>query len=96
MNKKFHNDFKIPFERSYRVVPGKLLAGCYPGDINPEEARRKLKGIIGDGIRRLINLMQEGETDRNGMLFAPYEPIARSIAEEMGAAVVFERMPVHV
>ena len=31
----------VPSPRSYWVIPGKLLAGCYPGDKNPKEATAK-------------------------------------------------------
>jgi hypothetical protein len=24
----------VPFDRSYWVVPGRFLAGCYPGDLD--------------------------------------------------------------
>ena len=32
----------LPFERSYWVIPGKLLAGEYPAAADPNEAYRKL------------------------------------------------------
>ncbi len=28
----------VPFNRSYWVVPGKFLAGCYPGSVNKDKA----------------------------------------------------------
>ena len=34
---------KVPFNRSYWVVPGKLLAGCYPGSEDPIEEKRNLE-----------------------------------------------------
>jgi hypothetical protein len=37
--------FKVPFNRSYWVVAGKLLAGGYPGSEDPMEEERKLKGL---------------------------------------------------
>jgi hypothetical protein len=49
---------KIPFNRSYWVVPGKLLAGGYPGSENPVEEERKLKGLFQAGIRHVISLME--------------------------------------
>ena len=56
-------DFTKPFDRSYWVVPGKLLAGCYPGDKNREIAKKKLQGLIDCGIRLVVNLMEESELD---------------------------------
>ena len=35
----------LPFERSYWVIPGKLLAGEYPAAADPDEAYRKLDGL---------------------------------------------------
>jgi hypothetical protein len=41
---------KVPFNRSYWVVPGKLLAGCYPGSEDSIEEERKFKGLMGNHI----------------------------------------------
>lgn len=46
--------------RSYRIVPGTLLAGCYPGAKNPKEAEPKLEGLLACGIRFVVNLMAKG------------------------------------
>ena len=54
---------KVSFNRSYWVVPGKLLAGGYPGSENPVEEERKLKGLIQAGIRHVISLMEAQEYD---------------------------------
>jgi hypothetical protein len=70
----------IPFPRSYWVVPGELLAGCYPGAKNPKEATAKLTALINSGIRHVINLMEPDERDRTGQLFVPYEDRLESIA----------------
>ena len=61
-----------PFDRSYWVIPGKLLAGTYPGDKDPAEARRKLQGLLDCGVRHVINLMEKDEVDHSGRLFVPY------------------------
>ena len=55
---------KVPFNRSYWVVPGKLLAGGYPGSEDPIEEERNLKGLIQEGIRHVISLMEPQEYDR--------------------------------
>jgi hypothetical protein len=41
----------VPFERSYWVEPGKILAGAYPGDRRLDVARVKLQGLLDVGIR---------------------------------------------
>jgi hypothetical protein len=48
------------------VVPGKLLAGYYPGDLNPSRMEEKLKGLLRAGIRYVINLMEENEQNWDG------------------------------
>jgi protein tyrosine/serine phosphatase len=55
---------RVPFQTAYWVVPGKLLAGGYPGSSNPADARRKLTGLIEAGIRHVIDLMEPQETER--------------------------------
>lgn len=40
-----------PTSSSYWVVPGLLLAGAYPGDPDPAEHDRKVKALLGAGIR---------------------------------------------
>ncbi len=55
---------KVPFNRSYWVVPEKLLAGGYPGSENPIEEKRNLKGLIQAGIRHVISLMEPKEYSR--------------------------------
>jgi hypothetical protein len=40
---------KVPFNRSYWVVPGKLLAGCYPGSEDP------IGRVFGDVFGDILN-----------------------------------------
>ena len=63
---------KAPFNRSYWVIPGKLLAGCYPGSEDPMEEERNLKGLIQARIRHVISLMETQEYDRSDDPFPPY------------------------
>ncbi|MGI8608000.1 MAG: protein-tyrosine phosphatase family protein [Candidatus Dormibacteria bacterium] len=62
-----------PYQRSYWVSPGRLLAGHYPGAANSDEASHKLDGLVAASIRHVVNLMEEGERDRSGAIFVPYE-----------------------
>ncbi|UCF85330.1 MAG: hypothetical protein JSV50_06745 [Desulfobacteraceae bacterium] len=84
----------VPFNRSYWVVHGKFMAGCYPGSEVKEDAQQKLKGLLEHGIQHIINLMEPGEVDWSGEAFVPYEAPMGSMAEKMGRAITFERMPV--
>jgi hypothetical protein len=52
-----------PTASSYWIVPGRLLAGAYPGDSDPETHRVKVQALIDAGIRTFVNLMEEDETN---------------------------------
>lgn len=92
----------LPFERLYWVIPDMLLAGPYPGALNPAEATQKLRGLVGCGIRHVVDLMEEDERNAQGLPFAPYieelRAIAResrTIAKESGEEVGWSRHPIH-
>ncbi len=87
-------DLAVPFERSYWVVPGELLAGYYPGKSSRNEAQKKLGGLLNLGIRHVLNLMEPDEYDHSGNAFVPYESVMQSMAESRGLEVSFDRMPV--
>lgn len=82
----------IPFPRSYWVLPGRLLAGPYPGDLRPQQAATRLAALVACGIRRVINLMEEDEVNAQGLPFVPYiEPMRRLAA---GDRVEWSRHPI--
>ena len=85
---------KVPFNRSYWVAPGKLLAGGYPGSENPVEEERKLKGLIQAGIRHVISLMEPQEYNRPNDPFPPYIDHMESIAENMKIPVTFDQISI--
>jgi hypothetical protein len=84
----------VPFNRSYWVVPAKLMAGCYPGAPYKAQAHQNLKGLLAHGIRHVISLMAPDELNWDGTPFASYEYHMRSIAARMGVTVSFDRMPI--
>jgi|YNPNPStandDraft_1061719.scaffolds.fasta_scaffold87689_1 hypothetical protein len=84
----------LPFPRSYWVVPGQLLAGCYPGDPHPQEAQRKLTGLLDVGIRHVINLMEPQEKNHEGRPFVPYQESLTHLAQERGIPVTCVRFPI--
>jgi predicted protein tyrosine phosphatase len=85
---------ETPFDRSYWVDHEHLLAGCYPGDIDPEMARKKIIYLLRYGVRHVISLMEEGERDRYYNEFAPYEDILKKAAEELKVEVTWNRHPI--
>ena len=74
---------EVPFNRSYWVVPGKLLAGCYPGSEDPIVEETNLKGLIHAGIRHVISLMEPEEYSRSDDPFPPYVDQMESIAKKV-------------
>jgi hypothetical protein len=83
-----------PFAQKYWVRDGLFCAGQYPGDLNPATRDDKLKNLLDCGIRRVINLMEPGETDSCGQPFAPYVARLKELASELGMTVECLNMPV--
>ena len=73
-----------PDPNTYWVVPGKLLAGEYPGAPGSEEARRRLRSFLRAGVRHFIDLTEAGEL----------EPYAELLTEEAGSRMSYERFPI--
>jgi protein tyrosine phosphatase len=84
----------VPFARSYWVVPGRLLAGAFPGAAVPDEARRKIKALIDCGIRAAINLMESHEVDHSGRPFVDYAPLFQELAAAWGTQAETLRFPI--
>jgi Cyclin-dependent kinase inhibitor 3 (CDKN3) len=74
-----------PDPNTYWVIPGKLLAGEYPGDRDSEEARRRLRRFLAAGVRHFIDLTEAGELT----------PYAELLTEEAGSRTSYERFPIH-
>lgn len=74
-----------PFPNSYWVLPGRLLAGEYPGDLEPHKAHRKLTHMLQTGVRVFIDL-----THPNNDLDS-YHDILNEEADDLGVEVeIFE------
>jgi len=85
---------ELPFSHSYWVLPGKFLAGFYPGSEDPKEADRKFRQLLEAGIVSLINLMEEGEVNYLGSPFIPYQQTLENIASSKGLRVTCQRFPI--
>ncbi len=72
-----------PTPSSYWVVPQLLLAGGYPGDPDPDEHHLKVQSLVGAGIRKFVNLMEEDETNLAGEPFVPYQDVAAKLCPEV-------------
>lgn len=56
-----------PLAESYWVIPGRLLAGKYPGGKNAQEVQRRLGALLDAGFNAFIDLTEPAE-------LPPYEP----------------------
>jgi protein-tyrosine phosphatase len=77
-----------PIPDSYWVIPGRLLAGEYPGSREATDTRRKLRLFLAAEFIFYLDLTEEGEL----------EPYAHLLQEEAAArhmAVEHCRIPIH-
>ncbi len=84
----------LPFDYSYWVVPGQLLAGCYPGSLKPEVMTAKLTGLLDCGVTLIVNLMHDFETDHSGSPFIEYAQEIEAMAEARGKSLQIMRLPI--
>jgi len=77
-----------PIDDSYWLVPGRLLAGEYPGAKTKTEARRKLRSFLDAGVDFFLDLTEEGEG------LEPYATLLEEEAMARDRRVVYQRLPI--
>ncbi|MGB6306852.1 MAG: dual specificity protein phosphatase family protein [Steroidobacteraceae bacterium] len=75
-----------PLPNTYWVIPGRLLAGEYPGDANGTQARLRLASLRGAGIDSYVDLTEEGE-------LPPYRLLLPKHAEYLRSPIADTRIP---
>jgi hypothetical protein len=81
------DQFKLPIPEAYWVIPGRLLAGEYPGmPMYPEHVYQRIDRFLQAGFDTFIDLTIPGET-------APYEPALRKQAGSYGIDAQYMRFP---
>lgn len=55
------------------VIPGRLLAGEYPGSIDPDKAALKLQTLVDAGVDSFVKLTESGEITWGGAPLQPYD-----------------------
>lgn len=82
-----------PYEGTYWVVPGVLLAGTYPGGPDLQSTEKRLGALLEAGVHSVINLMAEEEVLEHapGELYLPYEDILERLGEKTGVVVEIAR-----
>lgn len=83
-----------PFDRSYWVEAGWLLAGYYPGAADKHEATRKLDALLKAGIRCVINLTEEDEHGHGGQQLRSYANLLKQRAAALGTPLTYVRIPI--
>jgi len=73
-----------PIANSYWVLPGRLLAGEYPGSISRAEALDRIQKLQQAGVDSFIDLTEEGE-------MPPYDPF---LSREAPRPVEHRRVPI--
>ncbi len=85
MTSPTHN--KRPIPNSYWVVPGRFVAGEYPGRRWYRGAGDRLSRLLSAGVNRFVDLTEEGE-------LKPYLEMAQQEAERLSRSFDWERHPV--
>jgi hypothetical protein len=89
-----HESTDYPFPRCWWIEHPVLLAGGYPGDLNPDTARLKLRALLDVGIRTVVCLQPREETNADGEPFAPYEPLLQQLTAAGSTAISCVRHPI--
>ncbi|MBS0260650.1 MAG: dual specificity protein phosphatase family protein [Planctomycetes bacterium] len=84
----------IPFDRSYWVVPGRLLAGFYPSSAHPHEATEKLHRLLAVGVQHVVNLTEPIEKNWNGQPLTDYAPELEALAAQQRRPITCCRLPI--
>lgn len=83
-----------PFDRSYWVIPGKLLAGFYPSSDIPVIASERLKNLISSEVGHIINLTENNEINRFDKPIVDYFPELIKLGREMKKEIACKRIPI--
>lgn len=74
------NDTNHP-PRMYKITQH-LYAGFYPGDLDPNEERKKLSWLLEEGVTIFINLTEPSEYAPNGQKLKNYSSSLDTLARE--------------
>ncbi len=83
-----------PLPQTWWVEPGRLLAGGYPADMNPNRARKRLHRLLQAGVRCFISLQETGEMSWTGCR-EYYAHLIEDLADaESGNGITFHSFPI--
>ena len=69
------------------VIPGRLLAGEYPGSIDPVKAAQKRQVLLDAGVNSYVNLTESGELAGGGRPLKPYHELLIAEAQDRGLSL---------
>eukprot|EP00667_Euglena_gracilis_P017218 EG_transcript_18110 len=72
------------------VIPGRLLAGAFPGDLQEPQHTERVRACLDSGVRTFVCLQPLAELAR----FNPYPHIARALLGPSAAEVEFLHAPI--
>ena len=75
-----------PHDNCYWLLPGRILAGEYPGVADFQQQSRRLEAMFGAGVRCVVDLTDPSED------LPPYVDALRATAQ--GAAIDCQRFPI--
>jgi protein tyrosine phosphatase len=84
----------IPYERSYWVLPNKLLAGEIPSSKTETTKLEKIQGLLNCGISVVINLMEPDEKNFNNEILEDYSKLFHSEANKKNKKIEIYRFPI--
>jgi protein-tyrosine phosphatase len=86
--------YPLPFERSYWIIPGFLMAGEIPSSRLKKERIQKLKRLIHSGVQSIVNLMESEEFDFNGKKLVDYSLELQEIANINKVEITINRFEI--
>jgi Dual specificity phosphatase, catalytic domain len=78
-----------PLPNTYWVIPGRLLAGEYPGGADDTQARQRLARLHEAGVDSFVDLTEDGE-------LRPYRHLLPKHADYLRSAIVDTSVPNNV
>ncbi|NDG40026.1 MAG: hypothetical protein EBY28_11760 [Betaproteobacteria bacterium] len=75
-----------PHDNCYWLLPGRVMAGEYPGLADPQQQSRRLEAMVGAGVCVVVDLTDPSEG------LPPYVDALRATAQ--GAAIQCQRFPI--
>lgn len=78
----------LPYLDCYWVIPDQLLAGAYPGGLEEEKTRQKLRSLIHAGVHTLIDLTSPGD------VYRPYQNALKEEAADFQTEIEWLNFPI--